>query len=242
LTVEPGALAAPPAPEVVAQRLAEVRARVAAAGRDPASVRIVAVTKGYRHEAVEAALSAGLVDVGENRADELVAKAARVSPVPGLCWHFLGALQRRRIRELAGVVGFWQTVARPEEGRAIAAMVPGAPVLVQVNAAGSPGQNGCALGEVPGLVAELRGAGLDVRGLMLLAPRGSAAARAAMRGVAEEARRLELTELSMGMTDDLDEALAEGSTMLRVGRALFGPRSTVPLRRDGGGTLSPGGT
>jgi PLP dependent protein len=223
LTVELDALAAAPSPEVVAERLAAVRARVAAAGRDPAAVRIVAVTKGYRPEAVDAALAAGLVDLGENRPDELVAKAARTPSVPGLCWHFLGAIQRRRIGELAGVVGVWQTVARPEEGRAIAALHPGAHVLVQVNAAGTPGQNGCTLGEVPAMVTELRGTGLDVRGLMLLAPRGSAAARTAMRSVAETARGLGLTELSMGMTDDLDEALAEGATMVRVGRALFGP-------------------
>jgi len=211
---------APPAPaEVVGERVDALRARIAAAGRDPRTIRIVAVTKGYRVDAVHAALAAGLTDIGENRAEELLAKAAVVA-VP--CWHYLGAIQRRRVGRLAPVVGMWQTVARAAEGAAIAAHAPGAAVLVQVDPTATPGHNGCALDEVPAVVAALRALALDVRGLMLLAPRAPGdRVRATMRSVAEAASALGLGEVSMGMTDDLDEALAEGTTMVRIGRGLF---------------------
>jgi len=239
---EPTPAAAPPA-DVVAARVEALRRHIAEAGRDPASVRIVAVTKGFGPDAVAAALAAGLRDIGENRVDELLAKA-HAFPAAGPdapCWHYLGAIQRRRVPELAPVVGVWETVARVEEGRSIAARAPGAAVLVQVDVSGLPGHNGCAPAAVPDLVAALRTLPLEVRGLMLLAPQGpDAEVRAAMRTVAAAAA-LGLPEVSMGMTDDLDAALAEGTTMVRVGRGLFGPRP-VPLPLDPGSTLSPGGT
>ena len=238
-----GALRAPPPADVVAGRVARLRRRIADTGRDPDTVRIVAVTKGFGIAAVEAAMAAGITDIGENRAEELLAKAGAgagagaggagvVNGAPQ--WHYLGAVQRRRVPALAPVVGLWQTVARPAEGVAIAAHAPGAPVLVQVNAAGTAGQNGCSLNEVPGVVDALRTVALEVRGLMVLAPRGpSDEVRRVMRTVAHAAADLGLAELSMGMTDDLDEALAEGTTMVRVGRGLFGDRApAVPLRQD----------
>jgi PLP dependent protein len=233
-----GTLAPSPPVEVVAGRVEQLRGRIVAAGRDPGTVRIVAVTKGFGIAAVEAALASGITEIGENRADELLAKVAAgaggAAASPGPHWHYLGAIQRRRVPALAPVVGLWQTVARPAEGAVIATHAPGAPVLVQVNAAGSPGQNGCSLSEVPGLVERLRTLALDVRGLMLLAPQGPAdEVRRLMRSLAHSAADLHLPELSMGMTDDLDEALAEGATIVRVGRGLFGGRAPeVPLRQD----------
>jgi PLP dependent protein len=222
----PGALAPGPPPDVVVERLAGLRRRIEAAGADPEGVRIVAVTKGFDFAAVEAAMRAGLVDIGENRVDELLAKAARGSELAGTpCWHYLGAIQRRRVPALAPVVGLWQTVARLVEGAAIATHAPGAPVLVQVDAAGRPGQNGCPIAEVPRLVEDLRALALEVRGLMLLAPRGEPTeTRRVMRAVADTGRALGLAELSMGMTDDLDEAVSEGATIVRIGRGLFGER------------------
>ena len=237
-------LAAAPPPDVVAARIDALRRHIASTGRDPSSVRIVAVTKGFVPDAVAAALGAGVRDIGENRVDELLAKA-RVFPAVGPdapCWHYLGAIQRRRVRDLGPVVGVWETVGRAEEGQAIAEHAPGAAVLVQVDVSGLPGHNGCPPEAVAELVAQLRGLPLEVRGLMLLAPRGpDRVVRAAMRTVATAARTLGLPEVSMGMTDDLDAALAEGTTMVRVGRGLFGPRP-VPLGRDRGSTLSQGGT
>jgi len=217
-----------PPVDVVAARLAALRSRIADAGHDPAAVRVVAVTKGFPFAAVEAALAVGLCDIGENYAAELVDKAAAVAPgdVAGAVqWHYLGAVQRRRVRALAPVVAWWQTVCRPSEGEEIARRAPGATVLVEVDATGIPGRNGVAPGAVAPVVARLREQGLDVRGLMVVGPPGGPeAARPAFRTTARLAGDLGLPEVSMGMTDDLEVAVEEGSTMVRVGRALFGER------------------
>jgi hypothetical protein len=222
-------------------RVAALRRRIEDAGRDPAGVRVVAVTKGFAAGAVEAARAAGLYDIGENYADEFLAKVRDMAPASGGAsnadegspptrWHYLGAIQRRRVRMLAPVVSCWQTVCRVSEGEAIAARAAGATVFVEVETTGIPGRNGCAPSEVPALVTSLRGAGLDVRGLMTVGPPGPPEeSRPSFRITAELARELGLPEVSMGMTDDLEVALSEGSTMLRVGRALFGERPLGPM-------------
>jgi uncharacterized pyridoxal phosphate-containing UPF0001 family protein len=239
-------LATAPPIDVVLGRVAGLRRRIEEAGRDPAGVRIVAVTKGFSTSAVEAARRAGLFDIGENYADELLAKVAdsRVATgstvattaraddggddAPVTRWHYLGAVQRRRVRVLAPVVSCWQTLGRAVEGETIAAHAPGATVFVEIDATEVPGRNGCRPSEAPALVASLRGSGLDVRGLMTVGPPGPPEeSRGAFRLTAGLARDLGLPEVSMGMTDDLEVALSEGSTMVRVGRALFGER---PLR------------
>ena len=215
----------------MAGQLAAVRARIEQAGADPTSVRVVAVTKGFGPDAVSAALAAGLEDVGENYAQELLAKSAAVSaatPSAPPRWHFLGAIQRNKVGPLAEVVDCWQSVARLVEGQAIARRRPGARILVEVETTGLAGRNGSPPGAVPDLVAALGDLGLDVGGLMTVAAPEPTAARQAFRTVRQLADRLGLAERSMGMTDDLELAVAEGSTMVRVGRALFGPR---PARR-----------
>ena len=131
-------------PADIDARLAGVRARIAGAGSDPAAVTVVAVTKGFGADAVRGALDAGVVDIGENYADELVAKAAAIGDTaPSPRWHFLGAIQRNKVPRLAPLVSCWQGVSRLEEGRAIAKRRPGARVLVQVDIAGIPGRGGC---------------------------------------------------------------------------------------------------
>jgi PLP dependent protein len=226
-------LATAPGPETVAARLEEVRRRIAATGRPPESVRVVAVTKGFRVEAVRAALAAGVGDIGENYATELLSKAKDLAgraeggtdADTAARWHFLGAVQRRRVRDLAGVVDCWQTLARAVEGEAIAQRAPGACVLVELDSTGDPARNGCAPAEVPTLVEALRHLGLDVRGLMTVAPRGGPElSRRTFRLAAEVASDLGLGELSMGMTHDLEVAVEEGATMVRVGQALYGAR------------------
>ena len=222
-----------PPPELVEARLAEVRARIARAGRDPAQVRVVAVTKGFGPDAVCAALDAGVRDIGENYASELTAKADALgrtrADADQVSWHYLGAVQRRRVRDLAPVVSWWETVARPSEGEAIAARAPHAVVLVEVDTTGLAGRNGVAPDGVGDLVAHLGRLGLDVRGLMTVAPMGAPeAARPGFRTTAGLARDLGLAEVSMGMTADLEVALEEGATMVRVGRALFGERPPRP--------------
>jgi PLP dependent protein len=188
----------------------------------------VAVTKGFGADAVRAAVGAGLRDVGENYAAELLAKAEALDadPAPsGAVWHFLGAVQRNKVAVLAPRVRLWQSVAREVEGARIARFRPGAAVLVQVDATGLPGRNGCPPSGVAGLVGRLRDDhGVDVRGLMTVAAPGREAADAAFGMVARLADELGLGERSMGMSDDLESAVAAGTTMVRVGRALFGDR------------------
>jgi pyridoxal phosphate enzyme (YggS family) len=227
----------------VAANVAEVRERIASAarraGRDPSEVRLVAATKTVALDAVAAAVAAGVADVGENRAQELLAKApalanppSKASGAPGpagpLRWHFLGALQRNKVRSLSPWIWCWQSVDRLELGAAIARCAPGARVLVEVNLAGEPQKAGCEPGAAGALVDGLVGLGLEVAGLMAVPPASRSAADAeprrwfaTLRALAAE---LELVELSMGMTDDFPEAVEEGATIVRVGRGLFGVR------------------
>ncbi len=214
-----------------AGRLARVRERIRGAAPDPDRVTVVAVTKGFGPDAVRLALDAGIDAIGENYADELLAKAAalrELSATPDArapAWHYLGAVQRNKVSRLAPLVACWQAVARPEEGVAIAARRPGATVLVQVDVAGRPGRGGVPPSGVAGLVATLRGDALDVAGLMAVGPPGPAEdARPGFRELSGLADALDLPVRSMGMSDDLEVALEEGSTMVRVGRALFGDR------------------
>jgi PLP dependent protein len=205
----------------VVERLAIVRRRITEAGGDPHSVRVIAVTKGFGPDAVTAARAAGLTDMGENYASELRAKA----PGPaGTSWHFLGTVQRNKVRALAPLVDLWQGVARLAEGERIARYAPGARVLIQVDSSGQPGRNGCDPEDVTALAATLSTLALRVEGLMTVAPRGQVEAESAFRLVGGLADALGLPERSMGMSDDLEAAVAAGATMVRVGRALFGER------------------
>jgi uncharacterized pyridoxal phosphate-containing UPF0001 family protein len=197
-----------------------VRRRIESAGGDPAVVRVLAVTKGFGPDAVRAALDAGLTDIGENYAQELLTKAPGAE---GARWHFLGAVQRNKVRALAPLVDVWQGVARVAEGERIARDAPGASVMVQVDYTGLPGRNGCAPDAVPALVQALSAFDLQVTGLMTVAP--VSGAPDVFRQVGEMADRLGLPERSMGMSDDLEAAVAAGSTMVRIGRGLFGERS-----------------
>jgi hypothetical protein len=207
----------------VAAAVARVRGRIAAAaaraGRDPAGVRLVAATKTVSVDRVEAVVAAGVSDVGENRAQELLTKTA----VTGATWHFLGRLQRNKVRALAPWVAWWQSVDRVPLGLEIARHAPGARVLVEVNLGEEAQKGGCPPRDVGGLVETLTAAGLAVSGLMTVPPHDGEPRRwfAALR---ELAARLDLAELSIGMTDDFEAAVEEGATMVRVGRALFGAR------------------
>ena len=204
--------------------VARIQARIAAVG-DPARVRIVAVTKGQPAGAVRAALAAGLTDVGESRAQELIAKAADLGGVgaePPL-WHFVGRVQTNKVRQVAHLVSLWQSVDRLGAGEEIARRAPGARVLVQVNVTRESQKGGCPPAEAAGLVAALQRLGLEVEGLMTVGVHGDlGATRAGFRLLASLADDLGLAERSMGMTEDLEVAVEEGATMVRVGRALFG--------------------
>lgn len=224
-----------PRDPTLADRLAATRERIARAAPDPDRVRLVAVTKGFGDDTVRAALDAGLVDLGESYVQELVAKAAAVEraidesadPAAAVVprWHAIGRLQRNKVRKAAPYVTLWHSVDRLTLGAEIARWAPGAAVLVQVNTSGEQAKGGCTPAMAPGLVEGLVDLGLEVQGLMTIAPAGPAeVARPAFHAARELRDRLGLSELSMGMTGDLEVALAEGATIVRVGSGLFGPR------------------
>ncbi len=211
----------------VASAVAAVRARIAdaaeRAGRDPAEVTLVAATKTVPVERVAAVVAAGVVDIGENRAQELTAKAPALEG-SGARWHFLGQLQRNKVRALAPWVVCWQSVDREELGEEIARRAPEARVLVEVNLAGEPAKGGCRPSDAAGLVDSLRSRGLEVAGLMAVPPADDDPRRWFAR-LRELRAHLGLAELSMGMSGDFEIAVEEGATMVRVGRALFGART-----------------
>ncbi|HET8619880.1 MAG TPA: YggS family pyridoxal phosphate-dependent enzyme [Acidimicrobiales bacterium] len=214
------------APDLAA-RVADVRARIRAASPDPDRVTLVAVTKGFGAGVVRDALAAGLADCGESYVQELVAKAAELaaSGAGGPRWHAIGRLQRNKVRKAAPLVTLWHSVDRLELGAEIARWAPGAAVLVQVNTAGEAVKGGCEPAAAPALVEGLAALGLDVRGIMAMAPAGPPEGARPVFSAARDLRdRLGLAELSMGMTDDYEVALGEGATIVRVGRGLFGPR------------------
>lgn len=207
----------------VAARVEDIRTRVARTGRDPEGVRIVAVTKGFSSSVVGAAVEAGLYDLGENYAQELVAKATEAPD--GVRWHFLGGVQRNKVPRLAPLVRTWHAIDRSAAAASVARAAPGAEVMVEVNVAGEPGKAGCRPDEVEDLVSTCRDLPLDVSGLMTVGPAGDQEkTRRCFRWLAAKARQLELRELSMGMSDDFELAVEEGATTLRLGRVIFGPR------------------
>ncbi len=215
----------------VAEGLDRVRERITAAGGDPDAVTVVAVTKAFAVDAVEAALAAGAVHLGENYAQELVAKAEALDAAIRPVWHFIGGLQRNKVRAIAPHVALWESVDRASLGAEIAKRAPGARVLVQVDISDEDTKGGCPPDEAPDLVAALAALGLDVAGLMGIAAAGDTGrARSQFARLAALRADLGLAELSMGMSADLEAAVAEGATIVRVGSALFGPRPPHPPR------------
>ncbi len=212
--------------EHVSQALEQVRTRIRLAGGDD-TVRILAVTKGFGADAIEAALAAGCTAIGENYAQELIEKRAAAEHAEV---HFIGQLQTNKIRQIAGLVRVYETVDRARIAHEIAKRDPGATVLIQVDTAGQSGKGGCSFDQLDELVGEVRSIGLNLGGLMTVGPTfgGPEAARDGFRRVRSAVDRLGLEVCSMGMTGDLEVAVAEGSTQVRVGTALFGERRVPP--------------
>jgi len=220
----------------IAAALAEVRARIERAarraGREPAAVRLVAVSKTRPPEDVRAALWAGQRVFGENYAQELRDKARALggaSPAPE--WHFIGPLQKNKVKYVVGTAVLVHAIESAELAaeidRRAAARGLTQDVLVEVNLAREPQKHGVAPEEVGALVAALRALGhVRCRGLMTMAPLAerAEASRPHFRALRILAAQLDLAELSMGMTQDLEVAVEEGATLVRVGSAIFGAR------------------
>lgn len=229
----------------VAERLAAVKARIAAAearaGRAPGSVRLLAVSKTQPLAAVLEAAAAGQRCFGENYVQELVEKAdgARGQGV-GLDWHFIGHLQSNKARQVVGRADLVHSVDRESLAAELSRRSLGlggvTPVLLEVNLGGEASKSGVAPEDAPAL-ARVVGAlpGLSLRGLMAIPPpvEDPEASRPAFRRLAALAREIdalgvpgvEMRELSMGMSHDFEVAIEEGATLVRVGTAIFGPRA-----------------
>lgn len=230
-----------PRPEI-ADRLARVRDRIAAAaersGRAAADVRLVVVTKEVPADQIRVAVEAGAAEIGENRVQELLPKMDELSwLVPGPRWHFIGTLQKNKVRSVTGRVTMIHSIDSVALGQAVAARAAAVGVtqdaLLEINATGEASKHGLAPEEAEGALEALAGEkGLRVRGLMTIAPQGSLAlARWTFETLRDLRDRLgptiagaTLTELSMGMTDDFEPAIEEGATIVRIGRAVFGER------------------
>ena len=224
----------------VAEGLAQVRARVEraalAAGRDPSSVALVAVSKKHGPEKVREAYAAGQRAFGENYAQELAQKAQACADLPGIESHFIGHLQTNKARvvaEHAHVVHTVDSAALARElGKRAARRVgaPALPVLIEVSVGGEAQKAGATASEIDEVMRAVdEQPALALRGLMTMPPAGDPeAARRAFETLAT-LRNLHggarvLPELSMGMSDDLEIAIACGATIVRVGTAIFGSR------------------
>jgi pyridoxal phosphate enzyme (YggS family) len=226
--------AMPPEADDVRHRLAAVQARITAAaeraGRAAGAVTLVAVSKRKPASAIEAVAAAGCLDFGENYVQELADKATSPgSTLPPLRWHFIGHLQRNKVKQLLAVPGL-VLLHGVHDGKLLRALNQrgdtSIDVLVQVNVSGEPSKSGCAPSELPALLetaANLER--VQVIGLMTMPP-ADADPRphfAALRELRDQ-QTLPLPQLSMGMSSDYEIAIEEGATIVRVGSAIFGRR------------------
>jgi hypothetical protein len=215
---------------LVATRVAELRDRISRAGG--VGVGIVAVTKTFGIDAWNDAKFAGCAAVGENYAQELIAKSQQVARLDRLPVHFIGQLQTNKIKSLFDIVDVWQSVDRASvvtelvKRQLARTSADRCEILVQVNTTSEMDKGGCDPAEVEALVHQARQGGLDVTGLMTVGPTDMdpLKTRAAFGLLKRMAADLGVEQLSMGMTADVEIAVEEGSTLVRVGTALFGQR------------------
>lgn len=214
----------------VADRWRDIQHRITASGG--LGVDVVAVTKTFGIDAIAAIRAVGGRLIGESYAQELLAKFADVDQGlrSAMEVHFIGGLQSNKIRQIAKMVDVYDSVDRVSLVDELTHRVPGARVLVQVDPFGQSGKSGCSPTEVDALVERARSGGLLVEGLMTVGPTDGDLdeTRRGFRSVRSMVDRLGLTVCSMGMSADLEVAVGEGATQVRVGSALFGSR---PRRR-----------
>ncbi len=226
----------------LAERLSAVRARIASAaeraGRDPGGVLLVAASKTVDPGRVAELIALGVRDLGENRVQEAAAKAEALSAHPGLRWHLIGHLQTNKAARAAGLFDVVHSVDSARVAGALSDRRPEAlpplDALVEVELTGIAGHTGVPEPELEAVArAVIAQPRLRLRGLMTMAPpvddpqraRPTFARLRALRDDLQQRLGVPLPELSMGMSDDYEAAVEEGSTIVRVGRAIFGERA-----------------
>jgi pyridoxal phosphate enzyme (YggS family) len=225
--------------EAISERLEEVRGRIASAarssGRDPATVVLVGVSKTFGADVLQAALDAGIEDLGENRAQEFKQKVLLLGARPR--WHFVGHLQTNKAKDVVGAAVLIHSVDRYGLAEAVAARATRRglvqDVLVEVNVSAESRKHGVEPARALRLAEDVESLeGVRVRGLMTMPPftrdpETSRAVFSELRALSEHlrARVPQATHLSMGMTQDFEVAIEEGATIVRIGEAIFGPRT-----------------
>jgi hypothetical protein len=206
-------------PERLRSNLERVREQIAAAGRDPGEVQILAAVKYVPLDELGALAEAGIELVGENRAQDLIAKAQAYPD--RFTWDFIGHLQSRKVRQLLGHVRYIETVASDSVLAQLERhATPETEVLVEVNVAGEAGKSGIAAAELPGFIERCPA---TVVGLMTMPPFASDPedSRPHFAALRELAQRHDLRELSMGTSQDFLVAAQEGATIVRLGTSLY---------------------
>jgi len=217
----------------IAERVEDVRRRIAWAcdrsGRSPEEITLVAVTKGVALDAIREAVEAGVHHVGENRVQEAEAKQPSLADINALVtWHMVGHLQTNKVKTALGLFDIIHSVDSLHLAEAVSrSATKPVPVFLEVNITGENTKFGLSADELirDGATVALL-PNLEVRGLMMVAPQAADAehVRPHFRRLREAAERLDLRELSMGMSDDFEMAVEEGATHVRIGRAIFGER------------------
>ena len=209
----------------VTDNLKAVRERIKNAGRDPDDIKIVAVTKGFGPDMCRQALDAGLKTLGENRVQEALTK---MNEVEGAEWHLIGHLQRNKVKLIVGRFTLIHSIDSVRIAEAVAAIDSAQPVLVEVNIAQEPRKTGVEIDAAADLIDDVDEI-LDLHGLMGMGPAVGDPTHAferlrKLRDDAQQRLGKPLPILSMGMSGDFEAAVKSGSTMLRLGQALFGQR------------------
>jgi PLP dependent protein len=207
--------------------LDRIRKAAASSGRDPASIKLIAVTKTVPLENISQAVDCGIRNIGENRLQEALPKIEALSELP-LTWHFIGHLQTNKAKKVVEHFQWVQSVDRPELAEKLnqAALKP-LPVLIEVKLDEERNKSGVDEVGLPSFVAQFEGyKQLQLRGLMAIPPffENVEQVRPYFRKLRDLAKRFSLPELSMGMSHDFEVAIEEGATMVRIGSALFGER------------------
>ncbi|WP_341522282.1 YggS family pyridoxal phosphate-dependent enzyme [Pseudomonas sp. G.S.17] len=211
---------------------ARINAAALAAQRDPAAIGLLAVSKTKPASALREAYAAGLRDFGENYLQEALSKQLELADLP-LCWHFIGPIQSNKTRAIAENFAWVHSVDRLKIAQRLSeqrpADLPPLNICIQVNVSGEASKSGCTPADLPTLAAAISALPrLKLRGLMAIPEptEDSAEQNAAFAAVKslQQQLNLPLDTLSMGMSHDLEAAIAQGATWVRIGTALFGAR------------------
>ena len=207
--------------EEIKERLEKINEIIDAKAQNP--VTLIGVTKGFTHEEVNIASELGIKNFGENYAQELLTKNPLVDPE--ISWHYIGQLQSNKIRKISHLVDVWHSVTSLKLAREIHNRSDQAKILLQVSVSGPSNSKGFEVEELPDLISQLRDENIDVSGLMTMGvPGDMVATRFVFKRLRQLADTFELSECSMGMSDDFEIALECGSSMIRIGSAIFGNR------------------